>query len=167
MGRGGRNELRELLDMKNENMPTITVLSGGVGEERDVSLSTGRAIAVALRDRFPISLVDLGQTVLPPDLDGSDTIVFPSIHGTFGEDGTLQGLLDERGVEYAGSDATSSRLCMDKHRAKNRVWEAGVRVAPGRFFRDPGEVSANELVANLGPDLVVKPTDQGSSVELS
>ena len=108
MGRGGRNELRELLDMKNENMPTITVLSGGVGEERDVSLSTGRAIAVALRDRFPISLVDLGQTVLPPDLDGSDTIVFPSIHGTFGEDGTLQGLLDERGVEYAGSDATSS-----------------------------------------------------------
>lgn len=153
--------------MKDENIPTITVLSGGMGEERDVSLTTGRAISHALRDRFPVSLIDLEQTALPPDLDGSNTIVFPSIHGTFGEDGTLQGLLDERGVEYAGSDAASSRLCMDKHRAKNRVWEAGVRVAPGRFFRKPDEVSANELVTNLGPDLVVKPTDQGSSVELS
>ena len=158
---------RELLDMKEENIPTITVLSGGMGEEREVSLSTGRAISVALRDRFSVSLVDLAQTVLPPDLDGDNAIVFPAIHGTFGEDGTLQGLLDESGVEYAGSDADSSRLCMDKHRAKNRVWEAGVQVAPGRFFREPQEISVDEMIANLGPELVVKPTDQGSSVELS
>ena len=153
--------------MKEDNLPAITVLSGGVGEEREVSLATGRALAGALRKRYQVVLVDLEQTVLPADMVGSGIIVFPAIHGTFGEDGTLQQLLDERGVEYAGSDSISSKLCMDKNRAKNRVWEAGVRVAPGRFFRDPHEVSADELVAKLGPELVVKPTDQGSSVELS
>ena len=152
--------------MTENNLPSITVLSGGVGEEREVSLETGQAISSALRDRYGVTLVDLAQNSLPPDLNGSDTIVFPAIHGTFGEDGTLQKLLDERGVEYAGSCSSSSKLCMEKHLAKNRVWEAGVRVAPGRFFRDLSEVSASDLVATLGNDLIVKPTDQGSSVRL-
>ncbi|MBU61703.1 MAG: D-alanine--D-alanine ligase [Opitutae bacterium] len=152
--------------MTKINLPSITVLSGGVGEEREVSLETGQAISSALRDRFVVCLIDLNQTALPPDLDGSDTVVFPAIHGTFGEDGTLQRLLDERGVEYAGSSSISSELCMEKHLAKNRVWEAGVRVAPGRFFRDLNEVSASEVIATLGNDLIIKPTDQGSSVRL-
>jgi D-alanine-D-alanine ligase len=152
--------------MTRNNLPSITVLSGGVGEEREISLETGQAISSALQGSFGVTLVDLNQTALPPDLDGSNTIVFPAIHGTFGEDGTLQRLLDERGVVYAGSSSTSSKLCMEKHLAKNRVWEAGVRVAPGRFFRDLSEVSASDLVATLGSDLIVKPTDQGSSVRL-
>ena len=153
--------------MKDDKIPSITVLSGGVGEEREVSLTTGHAICKSLRKSHDVTLVDLEQTSLPPDLDGASTIVFPAIHGTFGEDGDLQQQLDDNGIHYAGSDAASSNLCMDKNRAKNRVWEAGLRVAPGRFFRDPAEVSAGDLIDSLGPDLIVKPTNQGSSVELS
>ncbi len=152
--------------MKEEAEPVITVLSGGVGAEREVSLSTGMALSAVLRDSYGVSLVDLEQTYLPPDLNGSESIVFPAIHGTFGEDGTLQRLLEERGVVYAGSDADSSRLCMDKQRAKEQVERAGVRVSPGLAFTEAPHLSLSEITRLLGNELVLKPIDQGSSVDL-
>ncbi len=152
--------------MKEESVPEITVLSGGVGAEREVSLDTGMALSAVLRDSYGVSLVDLEQTDLPPDLSGSETIVFPAIHGTFGEDGTLQRLLEERGVVYAGSDADSSRLCMNKQLAKQQVERAGVRVSPGLAFSAPPDLSAFEITDALGNELVLKPIDQGSSVDL-
>lgn len=152
--------------MKEESVPEITVLSGGVGAEREVSLDTGMALSAVLRDSYGVSLVDLEQTDLPPDLSGSETIVFPAIHGTFGEDGTLQRLLEERGVVYAGSDADSSRLCMNKQLAKQQVERAGVRVSPGLAFSAPPDLSAFEITDALGNELVLKPIDQGSSVYL-
>lgn len=152
--------------MKEKSLPVITVLSGGVGAEREVSLSTGMALSTVLKESYGVSLVDLSQADLPPDLHGAETIVFPAIHGTFGEDGTLQRLLEERGVVYAGSDAVSSRLCMNKQLAKERVEQVGVRTSPGLAFTAPSTLSVSEITDSLGNDLVVKPIDQGSSVDL-
>ena len=101
--------------------PTITVLSGGFGAERDVSLASGQALADALEQDFSVDLIDLREAVLPSGLDPLTTVVFPVVHGTFGEDGTLQTLLEEKGFSYAGSDRISSQLCMDKGRARPRL----------------------------------------------
>ena len=147
--------------------PLITVLSGGVGEEREVSLATGRAVAAALERTHAVDLLELKEAVAPQVLDGSSMVVFPAIHGTFGEDGELQSLLEARGIEYAGSGVLASRLCMDKQRTKAIVETAGVSVPDGVVFEESGFVDHEKVVDRLGPDLVVKPMDQGSSVSLS
>ena len=94
-------------------------------------------------------------------------MVFPAIHGTFGEDGELQSLLDERGIEYAGSGVLASRLCMNKQRTKSIVESAGVAVPSSVVFEESDFVDVENVIERLGPDLVVKPVDQGSSVSLS
>ncbi|MDC0157371.1 D-alanine--D-alanine ligase [Verrucomicrobia bacterium] len=146
--------------------PSITVFAGGIGPEREISLSTGRALTEALRKSFEAQMIDVTEPVLPDGLDPENTIIFPAIHGTFGEDGTLQTMLEQGGFTYAGSGSDSSRLCMDKHLSKEVVRDAGVRVARDLVFIDPKEVEVDRVLSELGPDLVLKPTDQGSSVAL-
>ena len=136
-------------------IPRISVLSGGVGAERQVSLQSGQSLADALEELGPVDLIDLVDTKLPDELDPRSTIVFPIIHGTFGEDGALQALLEDAGFAFAGCDAASSRLCMHKGNSKDRVSEAGVRVVRDIRFREPREVSAAEVIEELGEDLVV------------
>ncbi len=146
--------------------PSITVFAGGIGPEREISLSTGRALTESLRKSFEAQMIDVTEPVLPEGLDPEKTIVFPAIHGTFGEDGTLQTMLEQGGFTYAGSGSDSSRLCMDKRLSKEVVRDAGVRVARDLVFTDPKEVEVDRVLSELGPDLVLKPTDQGSSVAL-
>ena len=162
-GRAGRNSSRS---EKMSDSPKIAVLCGGFGAERDVSLASGQALADALEQDFLVDLIDLREAALPSELDPSNTVVFPVVHGTFGEDGTLQMLLEEKGFSYAGSDRSSSRLCMDKGRTKAKVEEVGVKGAPDLFFQDPKTVDIAKVVSGLGNDLVIKPIDQGSSVAL-
>ncbi|MFP6854462.1 MAG: D-alanine--D-alanine ligase [Opitutales bacterium] len=150
-----------------QNEPVIAVLSGGVGEEREVSLATGRAVAATLERTHRVELLEINEATAPENLDGGSMVVFPAIHGTFGEDGELQSLLDDRGIEYAGSGVLSSRLCMDKQRTKSIVESAGVSVPPSVVFEDWGFVDVENVIDRFGPDLVVKPLDQGSSVSLS
>ena len=150
-----------------QNEPVIAVLSGGVGEERDVSLATGRAVAAALERTHTVELLELDEAMAPEDLDGDRMVVFPAIHGTFGEDGELQALLEDRGIEYAGSGVLASRLCMDKQRTKSIVEGAGVPVPPSVIFEDWSYVDVENVIHRFGQDLVVKPLDQGSSVSLS
>ena len=83
--------------MKN---PKVIVLTGGVGPERDVSLTTGRALAKTLEKNYSVQLEDLSSEELPKGINGEDTIVFPAIHGTFGEDGRLQKMLEKEGIIY-------------------------------------------------------------------
>ena len=139
----------------------ITVMLGGPSAEREVSLRSGAAVAKALRS--------LGHTIheLDPRNDawalpaGTD-VVFLALHGTYGEDGTVQRRLDELGALYTGCDAEASRIAFDKVLTKQRCLEAGVP-------------TARHLVVNAGktpwprdwaPPLVVKPVRQGSSVGL-
>ena len=146
--------------------PSITVFAGGIGPERDVSLATGAALTESLVKSFQTSMIDLTEEALPAGLDPTETIIFPAIHGTFGEDGELQTLLEKAGFCYSGSGSESSRVCMDKHLSKEAVRKAGVRVSPDLLFSDPTSVDVEQTVTELGPDLVMKPTDQGSSVAL-
>lgn len=96
----------------------ITVLAGGVSSEREVSLGSGAASAAALARLWPTRLLDVTSASLPPGLEPARDIVFSTLHGTFGEDGGMQRLLDAAGIVYAGCDAASSALTMDKAATK-------------------------------------------------
>ena len=147
--------------------PTIVVLCGGVSAEREVSLGSGRARALALARSFPTRLVDVGEAGLPAGLDPARDVIFSTLHGTFGEDGAIQTLLDAAGVHYAGCDAASSALTFDKERTKQAVAAAGVRVAAGVSFPASRRPTTAELVARLGPEVVLNPRASGSSVGLA
>jgi D-alanine-D-alanine ligase len=147
--------------------PIIAVLAGGISAEREVSLGSGKASALALARSFPTQLFELTAEALPAGLDPRRHVVFSTLHGTFGEDGGMQRLLDAAGVAYAGCDAASSELTMDKTRTKDAAAARGVRVADAVRFTAETKPTADAVVAKLGENVVVKPNNEGSSVGLS
>jgi D-alanine-D-alanine ligase len=146
--------------------PTVAVFAGGTSAEREVSLGSGAACAIALARHFPTQLFDIKTDALPAGIDPARHVVFSTLHGTFGEDGGMQRLLDAAGVCYAGCDAASSAWTMDKVRTKQAAAARGVGVARDLVFSADKKPAAAEVVAKLGAQLVLKPTDQGSSVGL-
>jgi len=150
--------------MKN---PVIAVLAGGTSAEREVSLGSGLACAVALARSFPTRLFDVTAAALPAGLDANQHVVFSTLHGTFGEDGGMQRLLDAAHIHYAGCDAASSALTMDKTRTKDAAAARGVRVPKALLFAGTDRLAVESVVAQLGTNLVVKPNAEGSSVGLS
>jgi D-alanine-D-alanine ligase len=149
------------------NGPVIAVLAGGTSAERAVSLGSGRACALALARSFPTRLFFVDAAALPAGLAPDRHVVFSTLHGTFGEDGGMQRLLDAAGIAYAGCDAASSALTMDKEATKRRIAAAGVRVPDGVCFSAERPPSAAEIVERLGPEVVIKPNGEGSSVGLT
>jgi D-alanine-D-alanine ligase len=144
----------------------VDVLMGGPGREAAVSRRSGAAIARGLAARgHDVAAVDLDGALDPARLRPG-AVAFNTVHGTYGEDGTLQALLDRHRVPYVGSDAAVSRLCMDKPKAKERLAAAGVRVPWGVEvdLRRPFRPSDLKLPHHGG--LVLKPADDGSSVGL-
>jgi len=143
--------------MKTKDLPKkIAVLMGGPGSERDVSLATGRGVSKALRS--------LGADVVDVDVRDEDFqlpkdvgLAFLTIHGTFGEDGTLQKILEDRGVSYTGEGVEGSRSAFDKFLTKEK-------------FRAHNVVTPDWEVIEVGQrpkipvPLVVKPPCQGSTV---
>lgn len=147
--------------------PRIAVFLGGISEEREVSLGSGKAAAASLEKSYPVDVFDVqSYSKLPDGLDPIQHVVFSTLHGTFGEDGGAQSLLDAAGVEYAGCDAASSALTFDKILTKRKMAEAGVPVTPDIVFEDGNVPEAGEVVEKLGDDVVIKPVAQGSSVGL-
>ncbi|MGH7996148.1 MAG: D-alanine--D-alanine ligase family protein, partial [Opitutaceae bacterium] len=147
--------------------PVVAVLAGGTSPEREVSLGSGRACALALARSFPTVCLDVERDAIPADLDPARHVVFSTLHGTFGEDGGMQRLLETAGIAYGGCDAAASALTMDKERCKDAVAKRGVRGAEAVRFEASCAPEADALGARLGWNLVVKPNDQGSSVGLS
>lgn len=147
--------------------PTIAVFSGGTSAEREVSLGSGAACAIALSRSFPTRLFQLRSNSLPEGLDPKRHVVFSTLHGTFGEDGGMQRLLDTAGVQYGGCDAEASELTMDKTRTKEAARARGVQVVKGVCFRADAKPTMDALIDTLGTSLVVKPNAEGSSVGLS
>ena len=147
--------------------PIIAVFAGGISAEREVSLGSGRASAIALARSFPTQLFELSADALPEGLDPKRYVVFSTLHGTFGEDGGMQRLLDAAGVTYAGCDAASSARTMDKSLTKDAAAAKGVRVADAIHFVAAAKPTAETVVAKLGESVVVKPNNEGSSVGLS
>src|SRR5579872_48487 len=139
----------------------ITVMLGGPSTEREVSLRSGAAVAKALRSTgHVVHELDPKEPSwsLPADTD----VVFLALHGTYGEDGTVQQRLDELGVPYTGCDAASSRLAFDKVLTKHKCVEAGVPTARFAVFDSP----AASWPMGWQPPVVLKPVRQGSSVGL-
>ncbi len=148
-------------------LPIIAVFAGGTSAEREVSLGSGKASAIALARSFPTRLFEINADALPADLDPKRHIVFSTLHGTFGEDGGMQRLLDAAGVTYAGCDAAGSALTMDKSLTKEAAAKRGVRIADAVRFTADDKPTADAVVAKLGESVVVKPNAEGSSVGLS
>jgi D-alanine-D-alanine ligase len=144
----------------------LVVLYGGVGEEREVSLQSGPAIAEALALNYTVETVRLDAAGVPADLDLRQAVVFPALHGSFGEDGTLQAELEALGVVYCGSDAAASRLCMAKDQAKARARHLGLATPKAIHFIADQTPIADGVIEQLGDSLVVKPSNMGSSVGL-
>ena len=140
----------------------ITVLSGGPSAEREVSLNSGRAVAAGLESRgHKVQLADIGPDCLKA-LDIPADLVFIALHGTFGEDGQLQRILDKRGITYCGSPAAASALAMDKVAAKCRFIEAEIPT-PRFDLVTPKRVDA--VLQSWAVPVVIKPVAQGSSVD--
>ena len=134
----------------------VAVLMGGPGSERKVSLKSGEGVVNALRE--------LGAQVTPVEVDGPDfatppgtDVAFNVIHGTFGEDGQIQRILDGRGIAYTGEGVTGSELCIDKIATKQRLIEHAVPTAEFEILRDGA-------VPSLPLPLVLKAPKEGSSV---
>lgn len=162
-------------------MTTIALLFGGANTEHDVSLGSARGVLAAIDRRandvvligadrhgrwHRVSEVDELETTgadgtALPDLAGVD-LVFPVLHGRFGEDGTLQGLLELAGVPYVGCGVLASALAMDKHQAAAVLRQAGIPVVDGAVVRTPAAATA--AAARFGYPVFVKPNRSGSSV---
>lgn len=147
-------------------MKHVAVLMGGMSSEREVSLRSGLAASAALRaagyEVTPIEVTeDLGA--LLQALNPRPDVVFNALHGRFGEDGTIQGVLDYIGLPYTHSGVRASALAMDKAAAKAVFAAAGLPVAPHRVI-DIAELADHDP---LPPPYVVKPVAEGSSVGVS
>ncbi|NQT15060.1 MAG: D-alanine--D-alanine ligase [Planctomycetes bacterium] len=139
----------------------VTVLRGGPSAERDVSLASGAAVADACRR---IGCVVTEADIVPDDLSALEIpadVVFPVLHGEFGEDGQLQGILEQRGLPYVGSDSTASRLAMDKNACKRRWRDVGLPTAPWICVDTSTDLTA---VDHPDPPVVLKPLCEGSSI---
>lgn len=141
----------------------VVILCGAVSLEREVSLRSGRAVAKVLPDA---QLVELDKNEVPSWLNASQHVVFPVIHGDYGEDGRVQAELEARGIAYAGCDAQASRLCIDKVVTKKRMRQAGIPAIPEIAFAGSQKPTATELIHRLGNQIIIKPADKGSSVGL-
>jgi D-alanine-D-alanine ligase len=139
----------------------IVVMLGGPSAEREVSLRSGCAVAQALRS-VGHSVTELDPRTPDWSLPAGTDVVFLALHGTYGEDGTVQARLEELNVAYTGCDSEASRIAFDKNLTKLRLVSAGVPTA--RFtVADSAEAS---WPMGWNPPVVVKPVRQGSSVGL-
>ena len=139
---------------------------GGPGREAVISRRSGTAIADALRRRgHEVKIIDVAQRLDVHELR-ADAVAFNIIHGTYGEDGTLQAELDQAGITYVGSDAAVSRLCMDKGLTKARLTEHKLRVPWGVRLDLRQPFSPKDLKVPHHAGLVLKPACDGSSVGL-
>ena len=136
----------------------IAVLFGGPGSERRISEKTAEGVAEALRS--------LGADVVSVDVHGPDFVVpddtfiaMNVIHGTFGEDGQIQALLEQRGIRYTGAGVTTSRVAFDKNLSKEKFLAAGVPTPRSQILKLDG---SDTLKLEL--PVVVKPPREGSSV---
>jgi D-alanine-D-alanine ligase len=146
----------------------VAVLYGGLSSERDVSLKTGAACAEALRAKgYDVALVDVDRDVGARLRAEKVEVAFNALHGRFGEDGCIQGLLEAMAIPYTGSGVTASAVGMDKVVSKTLFRSAGLAVADYRVF--PRERAGAIGVADLpfGLPCFVKPAGEGSSVGVS
>lgn len=148
---------------------TIALLSGGVSSERDVSLNSGEQVYQALdKKRYDIIRYD-PKTDLPKLVADAGKIdaALVILHGPFGEDGTVQGMLDLLGIPYQGAGVLGSAVAMNKLVAKRLYEHAGLKIPPYCIVRRGPIPELGGCVQHLGLPIVVKPVEGGSSIGMS
>ncbi|MGD9332728.1 MAG: D-alanine--D-alanine ligase [Desulfobacterales bacterium] len=148
---------------------TIALLSGGISSEREVSLNSGEQVYQALdKTRYDIIRYD-PQTDLPKLVADADKIdaALVILHGPFGEDGTIQGMLDLLDIPYQGAGVMSSAVAMNKLVAKRLYEHAGLKIPPYCMVRRGPIPELGGCVQHLGLPIVVKPVEGGSSIGMS
>ena len=150
---------------------TIAVLAGGLSFEREVSLRSGRRVADALRDRgYGVTELDADEQLVESLRNAAVDAVFVALHGRFGEDGTVAGLLELLGLPYTGSTFNASRLAFDKLATKAVLGRAGLAVpaaiplAEGALRELGMGTLLDRAMDELGLPLVVKPNRGGSAL---
>lgn len=147
--------------MSSRANPKVVVLMGGPSAEREVSLSTGRECAAALREAgCEVIEVDAGRDLAARLIDIAPDAVFNALHGRWGEDGAVQGLLEWLKIPYTHSGIRASATTLDKERTKAVYRAAGLPVVKS-VLADASEVRAAHV---MPPPYVVKPYNEGSSV---
>jgi D-alanine-D-alanine ligase len=151
------------------NKLTVAVLMGGIGQERDISIQSGRCVAGALEQAgLNVVTADIQPDNMDVLEDNSIDVFFIAMHGKFGEDGRLQQILEDKSLVYAGSGPAASRLAFDKMAGKKAFAQAGVVTAAAiELNADTSIRKLEEQLSQFGDKLVVKPVRQGSSVGVS
>lgn len=139
----------------------VAVLMGGWSTERQVSLVTGAEVAAALKDDgYRVTSVDVGSDVFDVLSDLKPDVAFNALHGRFGEDGCIQGMLEVLDIPYTHSGVLASALAMDKPRARRMFESVSIPCPEGRVVRRDEAMAG----AIFDPPYVLKPTNEGSSV---
>ncbi len=146
----------------------IGVLLGGMSSEREVSLASGAAILKALRDKgYDAVAIDVGRDVAEQLHQARIEVAFNGLHGKFGEDGAIQGLLEVLGIPYTGSGVLASAMGMDKIVSKAVFKAYGLNVGPYLVLSRSDSDLLGRARTEIGFPLVVKPSGEGSSVGVS
>lgn len=147
--------------MSSRTNPKVVVLMGGPSAERDVSLSSGRECAAALRDAgYNVEALDAGADVAARLTGIAPDVVFNALHGRWGEDGAVQGILEWLQIPYTHSGILSSALSLDKQRTKDVYRKVGLPVVDS-ILAKADDVRQTHV---MPPPYVVKPNNEGSSV---
>ncbi|HHV72716.1 MAG TPA: D-alanine--D-alanine ligase [Clostridia bacterium] len=152
----------------------IAVLLGGKSAEREVSLKTGEAIFKALiNNGYRAEKIDTAENFIQQLEKGNYDLAFLALHGRYGEDGTIQGLLETIGMPYTGSGVLSSAICMNKIITKKLLRAEGIPTAKFCSFslsdykRQGSAVLEQQILKELNMPFVVKPANEGSTIGLT
>jgi D-alanine-D-alanine ligase len=147
--------------MRDPEQTHVAVLMGGWSAEREVSLSSGTACADALRKAgFEVTTIDVDRSIAAVLTELKPDVVFNALHGKWGEDGTVQGILETLQIPYTHSGVLASALAMNKPKAKVLFRSAGIPLAHDKVV-DIEHAASTHVIA---PPYVIKPVSEGSSV---
>ncbi len=150
-----------MIDASQKGSLTVGVLMGGLSTERDISMKSGRAVAAALRERgWTVAEVEVGRDLPAQLVEEGVGAVWIALHGRFGEDGCVQGLLEVMGIPYTGAGVRASAVAMDKVATKRAV-------APFEEVRLAKDVAVTEPGPAPFLPCVVKPAVGGSTLGIS
>lgn len=142
----------------------ILLLKGGDSHERSVSLDSAAGVSKALRDAgYNVKEFDIQQPIITDEMTKNIDVVFPVLHGGFGENGEIQAELEKRKIRFVGSDSKASQIIINKLKTKKMFVENGIPTAPFAILKD-GEKS---FPSNLKLPVVVKAPNEGSTFGIS
>lgn len=147
----------------------VLVLMGGISTEREISLKSGNAVANALREAgYTVETLDINPDNVSEIAKINPDVVYIALHGKYGEDGCIQGMLEWMGIPYTGPGVAASAICMDKALTKKVLVQSGIPTPKSLEYTKAEctdvEVIKNELVEKLGIPVVLKSPCQGSSI---